>query len=106
MSARTELGHDEDVADRDKDIDIEKLLAEVEGSVSGRPSRPSGAPDRSRQSIRAGLSARVSTAAVSGVVAAGVIFVLFAMLPFLGAISGAAGAFLATFVSVLLLARR
>jgi hypothetical protein len=43
---------------------------------------------------------------VSGVVAAVVVWVVFAVLPFLGAFSGAAGAFLATFAAVLLLRRR
>ncbi len=45
-------------------------------------------------------------AVVAGVLAALIVFGLFSVLPFLGATSGAAGAFLGTFVAVLLLRRR
>jgi hypothetical protein len=94
------------MADRDKPGDIDKLLAEVERTLGGA----AGAPRPSREHAPArragGPVARVRTAAVSGVVAAVVVWVAFALLPFLGATSGAAGAFLAAFVAVLVLRRR
>jgi hypothetical protein len=58
------------------------------------------------QPAKSGVATRVSTAAVSGAVAAALIWVVFAALPFLGATSGAVGAFLATFVAILVLRRR
>jgi len=95
------------MADRDRHEDIDKLLAEVEGTLSGKPPTPrardAGHP---AERARAGITARVSTAAVSGAVAAALVWLAFVFLPFLGATSGAAGAFLATFVAVLLLRRR
>jgi len=94
------------MAERDKPTDIDKLLAEVDamtggGSVAGRPATPPA-----RAEAGGGLTGRVRTAALAGVVAGGAVFVLFALLPFLGAGSGATGAFLATFVAVVLLRRR
>ena len=55
--------------------------------------------------VLADLGRRFRAAALSGVVAGGVVWVLFAVLPFLRAGSGGAGAALATFVAVLLLRR-
>jgi hypothetical protein len=95
------------VADPDKRTDIEKLLAEAdrtlagEGPTSGRAVQRQGTesePGRFVQQLRA--------AALSGAVAGTAVWFLFAVLPFLRATSGAVGAFLATFVAVLVFRRR
>jgi hypothetical protein len=82
------------------DDDIERLLAEAEGAIGGRstgtPARNQPAPAKAPGKFE--LSARVAT--VSGALAAAVVFGLFAVLPFFGAFSGAAGAFVATFFIV------
>jgi hypothetical protein len=52
------------------------------------------------------LGGRGRSAVVAAAVAYGGVFVIFALLPFFGALSGAAGAALAAFVTVLLLRRR
>ena len=64
--------------------------------VDGKPARDSGSNGRrpGADSFGARMTTRLSAAAVSGVVAAVVVWVVFAVLPFLGAFSGAAGAFL------------
>ena len=91
----------------DKRTEIEKLLAEVDSVVDGKPAGDTGSGGRrSTDSFGVRLTARARAAAVSGVVAAVVVWAIFAMLPFLGAFSGAAGAFLAAFATVLLLRRR
>lgn len=80
--------------------DIERLLAEAEGAIGGRgsrtPARNEPAPSKAAGKLE--MSARVG--AVAGVLAAAVVFGLFAVLPFFGAFSGAAGAFVATFFIV------
>lgn len=83
------------------DDDIERLLAEAEGAIGGRDARTPArnGPPTARSPGRFEASARV--AKVSGVLAAAVVFALFAVLPFFGAFSGAAGAFVATFFIVL-----
>lgn len=88
----------------DKRTEIEKLLAEVDSVVDGKPAgdAPSGGR-RPAKDFGASLTARARAAALSGVVAAVVVWAIFALLPFLGAFSGAAGAFLATFTIVLVL---
>jgi hypothetical protein len=87
--------------------DIEKLLAEVERTLAAGTAQPAARRERGEpEPARGGLSARLRTASVSGAAAAAVVWVLFALLPFLRATSGAVGAFLATFVVVLLLPRR
>lgn len=82
--------------------DINRLLREVEGSVGGAPDghrarnrSPAPPPDR-----RGAGAVRV--AATAGAVGAALVFALFTLLPFLGAISGAAGAFLGVFVTLLI----
>ncbi len=99
------------MADGDKGTDIERLLAEVEGTLGGAkpgkvagPAARRGGGDVERHG--SGLTERVRVAALAGAVGAGVVFVIFALLPFLRAGSGAAGAFLATFVAVVLTRRR
>jgi len=87
--------------------DINDLMREVDQSLSGgrgrsrRPSRRAGSypATSSAERERRGV---VAVATTSAALAAAVVFLLFALTPFLGAISGAAGAFLATFVAVLL----
>jgi hypothetical protein len=98
------------MADRDEGTDIDKLLAEVDGMVGGgsAPAARSGSrqPAARADEGAGGFTARVRTAAVAGAVGGGAVWVLFALLPFLRATSGGVGAFLATFVAVLLLRRR
>jgi hypothetical protein len=90
--------------DRSQDPDdIDALLAEVDrtlqgGSAAGRP--PAKREERAAKS-RAGVGSRLSkatsTAVVSGVAAAVIVGVLFALLPFLAVWSGSIGAFCAAF---------
>ena len=104
------------MAERDKRSEIDKLLAEVEATLGDQPAAPrsgrgSQPAERRRDTSPAeatgsGLVARVSTAAVTGAVAAGLVWIAFFFLPFLGATSGAAGAFLATFIALLVVRRR
>lgn len=85
--------------------DINDLMREVDQSLSGgrgrsrRPSRRAGSYPATSSAERRGV---VAVATTSAALAAAVVFLLFALTPLLGAISGAAGAFLATFVAVLL----
>ncbi|NHC44400.1 hypothetical protein [Motilibacter aurantiacus] len=104
------------MARRDDPDDIDALLAEVDRTLGDAPSGgapragkgaspvPSGRSPEPR--ARGSLPDRARTAALSAAAGAAVVFALFAFLPFLGAWSGAAGAFLATFVAVFLLRRR
>ncbi len=85
--------------------DIENLLREVENTVGDRGHRPAkrgGFPPGTAGRDRRRGRGVVDIAVVSGAVAAAVVFVLFALVPFLGAFSGAAGAFLGVFVTVLI----
>lgn len=93
--------HDEGVADADKRSEIEKLLAETEAALgTGSRAVPLPTPDASGRRSD-GFAQRVTFAAFAAGVGAGAVWLLFAFLPFLGSISGAAGAFLATLVAVL-----
>ena len=96
------------MADRDKGSDIDKLLAEVDGMMSGggTPGSRAVAPKGAAQSWSDGIVGQVRTAALSGAAAAVSVWVLFALLPFLRAPSGAIGAFLAAFGAVLVFRRR
>src|SRR5690242_21472882 len=89
-----------------EDQDYERLLAEVERSLNPQSSKggskPSGGspgkePARREEADEPTLR-RSEGALVAGVVAAAVVFAVFAILPFFGAFSGAAGAFLGVFV--------
>lgn len=82
--------------------DVESLLAEVERSLGGGAPGP---PQR-RADLSPTRTSRVRSAAVTGAVSAGAVWVLFALLPFLRAGSGAIGAFLATFVVLVVLGQR
>lgn len=96
------------MADPGKDSDIDKLLAEVDSALGNKPVRapvPAAGGSRSRPSLRARAMDRVSRATVAGAIAGGAVWLLFAFLPFLGAPSGAAGAFLGVFTAVLVLRR-
>ncbi len=87
------------------DDDFDKLMAETERMLAGPTPAKSAAPARRADPAVAPASGRfessIRTSAVSGSVAAVLVFVAFALTPFLGAISGAAGAFVATFVIML-----
>lgn len=101
--------------------DYDKLLADVEASLGGSggsAGRGGSAPARRRKGTAAKDEAaaparrpgRVSATAKSSVVAGGLgaagIFALFALLPFLRAGSGAAGAFLAVTIAVFVMGLR
>jgi hypothetical protein len=97
------------MADRDKGSDIDKLLAEVDGMLTGggTPAKGAVAPSSSTEPSRGRLATQVRTAAISGAVAAVGVFIFFFAVPFvLDASSGAAGAFLGTFGAVLIFRRR
>jgi hypothetical protein len=97
------------MADPGKDSEIDRLLAEVDSALGGKPDRsvvPAAGGDSARPTRRVRLRQRASTAAVAGAVAAGCVWLLFAFLPFFGAMSGAAGAFVGVFAYVLVMRRR
>ena len=96
------------MADPDKRTDIEKLLAETDMMLTGAGGRPArrAQPEADPDHRSGGLTGQLRAAAVSGAVAATTVWVLFAVLPFLRATSGAVGAYLATFVAVVVFRRR
>ena len=96
------------MADPDKRTDIDKLLAEADQMLAGADAAPSRdlQPRRGTESDPGRLVQQLRAAALSGAVAGAGVWFLFAVLPFLRATSGAAGAFLATFVAVLVFRRR
>jgi hypothetical protein len=96
------------MADPDKGTEIDKLLAEADQMLAGAGATPVRAvqPRQGTESEPGRLVGQLRTAAVSGAVAATAVWFLFAVLPFLRATSGAAGAFLATFMAVLVFRRR
>lgn len=107
VSGEHRARHDGGMARGDSD-DIEKLLREAEQTLSGRTGAEPARRPGSRQAARstppernAGRGA-VGIAATSGAAAAALVFVLFGLLPFLGALSGAAGAFVGVFLAVLI----
>jgi hypothetical protein len=84
------------------DDEIERLLAETERTLghSGGSAR-SVTPPPAAATTPTPFETSVRVSAVSGLLAAVVVFAVFAVLPFLRAFSGAAGAFVATFFIVL-----
>jgi hypothetical protein len=80
------------------------LLAEVDGMLGDGPRR-SLQPYGDAQPEAGSMTRRVRAAAVAGAVGGVGVWLLFAILPFLHAASGGFGAFLATFVAVLLFRR-
>ena len=97
-----------DVADPDKRTDIDKLLAEADQMLAGPGATPARAvePRKGTEAEPGRVVEQLRAAALSGAVAAAAVWVLFAVLPFLRATSGAAGAFLAAFAAVLVFRRR
>lgn len=99
--------HDGGMARGDSE-DIEKLLREAEQTLSGGPAAVPVTRSGSSRAARTAPPARnggrgvVRIAALSGAAAATLVFAVFALLPFLGAISGAAGAFVGVFLAVLI----
>lgn len=91
-----------------QDDEIERLIAEADAILGRGPAAPPPARLPARASTasqsprpRGPLESTVRVSAISGGVAAAGVFGAFAVLPFFGAISGAAGAFVATFCIVL-----
>lgn len=88
-----------------QDEEIERLIAEADAIIGRAPaaparaSAPAPAPETPRP--RGPLESTVRVSAISGAVAAALVFAAFAVLPFFGSVSGAAGAFVATFAIVL-----
>ena len=80
--------------------DIERLLAEAEAASGGRATAKS-APAAASATPPGRLETSVRVSATWGVLAAGLVFLVFHVVPFLGSISGAAGAFVATFFILL-----
>lgn len=85
------------------DDEIDRLIAEAEAALGNRPARPPVASGRTSpvEPAAGRFDSPVKVSAVSGGVAAALVFATFAVLPFFGAFSGAAGAFVATFFIVL-----
>jgi hypothetical protein len=83
------------------DDEIERLLAETERALGHSGSSRSPAPPPAAATTPSAFETSVRVSAVSGLIAAAVVFAVFAVLPFLRAFSGAAGAFVATFFIVL-----
>ncbi len=89
--------------------EIDRLIAEADAALGiasgGRPAarpparRPEATSSVDRTPGRFETSVKAS--AISGSLAAAVVFATFAVLPFFGALSGAAGAFVATFSIIL-----
>ena len=96
------------MADPDKRTDIDKLLAEADRMLAGEGATPARAvqPQQGAEPDQSRRVPRLRAAALAGAVAAAAVWFLFAVLPFLGAASGAAGAFLAAFMAVLVFRRR
>ena len=87
--------------------EIDRLIAEADAALGlppgGHPAarsapRPQAAPV---ERPRGRFESSVKASAVAGGVAAALVFATFAVLPFFGAFSGAAGAFVATFFILL-----
>jgi hypothetical protein len=83
------------------DDEIERLLAETERALGRSPTRPAATPPAADPRSPSAFETSVRVSAVWGLMAAAVVFAVFAVLPFLRAFSGAAGAFVATFFIVL-----
>jgi hypothetical protein len=86
--------------------EIDRLIAEADAALGNRPAARPTPARRSEAAAPAERSAgklesSVKASAISGGMAAALVFATFAVLPFLGAISGAAGAFVATFFIIL-----
>ena len=96
------------MADPDKRTDIDKLLAEADQMLAGAGAAPVRAeqPRQGTEPASGMLVPRMRAAALAGAAAAAGVWVLFAVLPFLRAGSGAVGAFLAAFTAVLVFRRR
>ena len=90
------------VTDRREPSETERLLAEVDGMLSGTPTRQPAVVEGSARPLRS----RVRGALVVGAVCGAGVWVLFALLPFLSATSGGVGAFLGATAATLAFRRR
>jgi hypothetical protein len=93
------------MAEHREPSETERLLAEVDGALSGRPAAPvprQGTVDGPLGRLRG----RFRTAMLVGAVAGAGVWVLFAVLPFLRATSGGLGALLGATAATLLFRRR
>jgi hypothetical protein len=83
--------------------EIDRLIAEADAAL-GKGSAPVRKPAAAPAPVErppGRIEASVKAAAISGGIAAALVFATFAVLPFFGAFSGAAGAFVATFFIML-----
>lgn len=94
------------MGEADRRNDIEKLLADAEAALGAGSPPAQARPPAAGENTTGVLVRRMRFAALAGATTAAAVWLLFALLPFLGATSGAAGAFLATFVALVLLRRR
>ena len=92
--------------------EIDRLIAEADAALGIRPAGrpvtgpaarpvPARAADAAVERPPGRFESSLKVSAASGGVAAALVFATFAVLPFFGAFSGAAGAFVATFFIVL-----
>ena len=88
--------------------EIDRLIAEADAALGRRPAgappvRPAAPPPGAAavEPVPGRFESSFKVSAVSGGVAAALVFATFAVVPFFGAFSGAAGAFVATFCIVL-----
>jgi hypothetical protein len=84
--------------------DFDRLMAETERALAAASPKagPAARQEPARGQVEPGrFEVSLRTSATAGGVAALLVWVAFAATPFLGAFSGAAGAFVATFVIVL-----
>ncbi|HUR73191.1 MAG TPA: hypothetical protein VMZ00_02890 [Sporichthya sp.] len=86
--------------------EIDRLIAEADAALGRLPAAsqtPARRPEPTSAAERAPgrFETSIKASAISGGLAAALVFVTFAVLPFFGAFSGAAGAFVATFVIML-----
>jgi hypothetical protein len=90
------------VSEPDKRADIARLLAEAD-TVLGSTRAPVGADRADVGRAPAQEPKALPVAVLAAGLAAGIVFVMFSFLPFLGAPSGAVAAFASTLVTVLVL---
>ncbi len=106
---RPVLGHPGGMAERREPSETERLLAEVDGMLTGAATGPDARPvprPAGPERWPATVVGRLRTALLVGAVSGAGVWLLFAVLPFLRATSGAVGAFLAATAATLLFRRR
>ena len=93
------------MAEHREPSETERLLAEVDGMLSGRPPAAAVPAQRSGDGPMGRLRGRLRSALLVGAAAGAGVWVLFAVLPFLRATSGGLGALLGATAATLLFRR-